>query len=151
MFFPHARNVYPEKVLALKYLVLINYGKQALREKCPNTEFFLVRIFPHADWIRRDTSYSVRMRENTDQKKLRIWTHFTKWKVHRSHYFSWFLKKKMQPKVNEFNINKFKKTLHFLTQYSIFILSNHFLPRAYPSFKYSFSLVFYFPFSECFS
>ena len=33
---------------------------QSLREKRPNTEFFLVR-----------------MRENTDQKKLRIWTHFT--------------------------------------------------------------------------
>ena len=28
-----------------------------VREKCPNTEFFLVRIFPHLDWIRRDTSY----------------------------------------------------------------------------------------------
>ena len=28
-----------------------------LREKCSNTEFFLVRIFPHSDWIRRDTSY----------------------------------------------------------------------------------------------
>ena len=26
-------------------------------EKCPNTEFFLVRIFPHSDWIQRDTSY----------------------------------------------------------------------------------------------
>ena len=31
-----------------------------LPEKCPNTEFFLVRIFPHSD-----------------QKKLRIWTLFT--------------------------------------------------------------------------
>ena len=32
---------------------------------------FLVHIFPHPDWIRGDTSYSpysVRMRENTDQK-----------------------------------------------------------------------------------
>ena len=48
-----------------------------LREKCPNTEFHLVCIFPHSYWIRRDTRispYSVRMRENTDQKKLRIWT-----------------------------------------------------------------------------
>ena len=27
------------------------------REKCPNTEFFLVCIFPHPDWIRRDTEY----------------------------------------------------------------------------------------------
>ena len=34
------------------------------REKCPNTEFVLVRIF----------SYSVRIRANTDQKKLGIWT-----------------------------------------------------------------------------
>ena len=40
-----------------------------LCEKCPNTEFFLVSIF----------SYSVRIRENTDQKKLRIWTLFTQW------------------------------------------------------------------------
>ena len=38
-----------------------------LREKCPNTEFFLVRIF----------LYSVRIQENTDHKKLRIWTLFT--------------------------------------------------------------------------
>ena len=52
-----------------------------LCEKCPNTEFFLVHIFPHSDRIRRDTLYlsvSVRIREKTDQKKLRIWTLFTK-------------------------------------------------------------------------
>ena len=29
----------------------------SLREKCPNTEFFLVRIFPLSDWIRTDTPY----------------------------------------------------------------------------------------------
>ena len=29
----------------------------SLREKCPNTELLLVRIFPHSDWIRRDTKY----------------------------------------------------------------------------------------------
>ena len=38
----------------------------ALREKCPNTEFFLVRIFLYSDWIQ----------ENTDQAMLRIWTPF---------------------------------------------------------------------------
>ena len=37
----------------------------SLREKRPNTEFFLVRIFP----------YSAQMRENTDQKKTASW-HF---------------------------------------------------------------------------
>ena len=35
-----------------------------LRGKCPNTELL-------------DTPYSVRMRENTAQKKLRIWKLFT--------------------------------------------------------------------------
>ena len=41
----------------------------SLRERCPNTEFFLVSIF----------LYSVRIQENIDQKKLRIWTLFTQW------------------------------------------------------------------------
>ena len=29
----------------------------ALSEKCPSMEFFLFRIFPHSDWIRRYTEY----------------------------------------------------------------------------------------------
>ena len=29
----------------------------SLCEMCPSTEFFLVCIFPHSNWIRRDTSY----------------------------------------------------------------------------------------------
>ena len=28
-----------------------------LSEKCPYSEFILVRIFPHSDWIRRETEY----------------------------------------------------------------------------------------------
>ena len=28
-----------------------NANKKTLREKCPNTEFFLVRVFPLSDWI----------------------------------------------------------------------------------------------------
>ena len=31
------------------------YKLPPLREKCPNTEFFLVRIFLHSDWIGRFT------------------------------------------------------------------------------------------------
>ena len=48
-------------------LVWSIYSTRSLREKCPNTEFFLIHIF----------LYSVRMQENTDQKKLCIWTLFT--------------------------------------------------------------------------
>ena len=40
--------------------------KPTLRKNWPNTEFYLVRIFPYLDWIRK----------NTDQKILRIWTFF---------------------------------------------------------------------------
>ena len=35
--------------------------------KVPVFGIILVCIFPHSDWIRRDTSYLVRMRENADQ------------------------------------------------------------------------------------
>ena len=41
----------------------------SLCEKCPNTEFFLLRIFTYSDWIRRDTEL---FSSNADQKKLRI-------------------------------------------------------------------------------
>ena len=41
-----------------------------LREKCPNTEFFMVCIILYSDWTQEDT----------DQKKLRIWTLFTQWR-----------------------------------------------------------------------
>ena len=46
----------------------------SLREKCPNTEFSLVRIFLHSNLILRFSPYSVQMQENTDQKKLHVWT-----------------------------------------------------------------------------
>ena len=34
---------------------LTTFYAYSLHGKCPNTAFFLVRIFPHSDWIRRDT------------------------------------------------------------------------------------------------
>ena len=51
----------------------------SLCEKFPNMEFFLVHIFPH----------SVRMQENTDQKKLRIWKHFTQCVITEINKKSW--------------------------------------------------------------
>ena len=38
-------------------LVNISYSDQSLREKCPNTEFFLVRIFLYSHWIQKNTPY----------------------------------------------------------------------------------------------
>ena len=63
-----------------KMIVLFNL---ALPEKCPNTEFFLVRIF----------LYSVQIQENADQEKLRIWTLFTQCRapkiIHKNMFDKW--------------------------------------------------------------
>ena len=58
-----------EYILGSKYIRILNMA-----------EFFLVRIFPHSGWIRRDSPYLSVFSpnaENTDQKNLRIWTLFT--------------------------------------------------------------------------
>ena len=73
------------RVLSRRLLLNVWFSGSSLGsllcEKCPNTEFFLVRIFLHLNWIRngdllRKSPHSVRIRENTDHKKLRIWTLF---------------------------------------------------------------------------
>ena len=62
--------------------VCLPFQLLTLLEKCPNTEFFLVRIFPHSDGIRR---------ENTVQKKIRILTLFTRCNLKNSGIkFSWW-------------------------------------------------------------
>ena len=50
-----------------------------LREKSPNTDFFLVCIFLYLDCIQ--SPYSVRIQENTDQERLHIWTLFTQFAI----------------------------------------------------------------------
>ena len=66
--------------------VICFFISETLREKCPNTEVFLVRISRIQNEygeIPSISPYSVRMREYTDQKKLHIRTLFTQWKVIR--------------------------------------------------------------------
>ena len=59
---------------------LLKFCFNSLRRKCPNTEFFLVGIFPHLDWIRRDT----------DQKKLRIQSECGKIRTRKNSVFGNF-------------------------------------------------------------
>ena len=57
-------------------------GSRKLCEKCPNTKFFLVRTFSirteYGDLLSKYL-YSVRIWENTDQKKTTYWTLFKQW------------------------------------------------------------------------
>ena len=39
------------------YVIMTSRWKESLREKCPNTEFFLVSIFSDSNWIQRNTNY----------------------------------------------------------------------------------------------
>ena len=47
----------------------------SLREMCPNTELFLVRIFLYSDWIRRDTAYLSVFSPNTGKYGPEITPH----------------------------------------------------------------------------
>ena len=62
-----------KRIYFILFIINTVWQCPTLCEKCPNTEFFLVRVFP----------YSVRIRENADQKKLLIWTLFTQCKTVR--------------------------------------------------------------------
>ena len=51
-----------------------------LRERCPNTELFLVRIFLYLDWIRR---FTVNLRIQSEYRKIRtrnnsVFGHFSR-------------------------------------------------------------------------
>ena len=55
----------------LIYVRIYDSCRGTLREKCPNTELFLVRIFLYSDWIRDllcKSPYSIRIQENMDQE-----------------------------------------------------------------------------------
>ena len=45
--------------IARYFILLPNYMTRSQREKCPNAEFFLVRIFLFSDWIPRFTQFEI--------------------------------------------------------------------------------------------
>ena len=68
--------------------MVLFYTRWTLSKNCPSRKFFLVCTFSHLDWIRKlrtKSPWSFQMQENTDQKKLRIWTFFTQWKASETH------------------------------------------------------------------
>ena len=59
---------------------------RVLREKCSNTEFFLVRIFPHSDRIQIDTEYLSVFSPNAGKcgtEKISVFEHFSRSGVRR--------------------------------------------------------------------
>ena len=100
------------------------WGK-SLREKCPNTEFFLVRIFPYSVW----------MRENMDQKILCIWTLFTRWMWINLFVVIWSLTS--FKKIFQFNVPvKWKKNdQEWITEFWKFPSSNEITDFDSPSYN----------------
>ena len=54
--------------VGLHILLINNQPSKLLRKKCPNTDFFLVRIFLYSDWTR---IYSVNLRIQSEYRKIR--------------------------------------------------------------------------------
>ena len=65
-------------------------------------EVILVRIFPYSDWTWRDTEYSVRVRENTDQNNSE---------------YGHFLRSDIQMKIINFRKKKVEKSNGPLSEY----------------------------------
>ena len=53
------------KFVSCPFLETFHFVSLALREQCPNTKFFLVRIFPYPDW------YEVSLRIHSECGKIR--------------------------------------------------------------------------------
>ena len=74
-------------------MFLVGHRKR-MREKCPNTEFFLVCIFPHLDWIRRDTPYlsvfSPNAGKYVPEKTLSAFEHFSRNMKWVNMNFTWY-------------------------------------------------------------
>ena len=135
-----------------KFVLAIQVS-QALRENCPNTEFFLVCIFQHSDCILRIFPYSVRIREKTDQKKLRILDTF-----HAVNYYYLLKKYGLQVYQYGFDLNfcfKIQKNFFYkiypVLQFNnciamLFVLYFYiiFYYLFYIIFPYGFSIVFYY-------
>ena len=83
-----------------KYVIYVINLKQALtlREKCPNTELFLVRIFLYSDWIR--ALKTVNLRIQSEHRKIRtrsnseLFGHFSRRVNHGLFFgkFQWVIK-----------------------------------------------------------
>ena len=101
--------------------------RTSLREKCLNTEFFLLRIFLYSYFPVLGLTkfpYSAQIQENTDQKKLRIWTFFTQC----GFAFRLSVKGLQLPKYNKDNRNPiFLDFTSFLENYFLRHVRNTFL------------------------
>ena len=83
--FSYFEKVFCKYQCGLRQCLSVHYCLiSALREKCPNTEFFWsVFSYIRTEYgdLRSKSPYSVRIQKNTDQKKLHILTLFTQWEV----------------------------------------------------------------------
>ena len=103
-------------LISISYFVIVQFlvrwsnESSALRKKCPNTEFFLVRIFPHSDWLRIDAEYLSVFIPNAGKyrpEKLHIWTLFMQWWC----FFFWLIVVNCKGEINKYKKAFLQKNL----------------------------------------
>ena len=97
-------------------LIFLEAGAISLRETCPNTEFFLIRIFPHLEWVRGDTPYLSVFSQNAGK----YWPEKTPY-LDTFHAVFSFLSKKSMVLAPEYTIVKplYNEHLRFLRKLSV--------------------------------
>ena len=87
----------------------------SLCEMCSNTGFFLVRIFPHWDWIRRDTSYLSVFSPNAGKYRPEKTLYLDTFHAVIVNFEACnFIKKSLQHRCFDVNIAKFLRTTFFI-------------------------------------
>ena len=83
-----APNCYLDLINNINYYVVCCSCTCSLRQKCPNAELFLVRIFLYSDWIRRFTPNSVRIRKIRTRNNS-VFGHFSRsgWRQYFDIYY----------------------------------------------------------------
>ena len=61
-------KIFKENDRSITIQIWFRFAIFTLREKCPNTEFFLIRILLYSDWIRIE---SVNLRIHSEYRKMR--------------------------------------------------------------------------------
>ena len=82
----HFNTAFSQNVIFGRFLALVSQiSQESTAWKSVQIQSFFWSVFSHIQTeygeIIRISPYSVRMRENTDQKKLHIWILFTQWSV----------------------------------------------------------------------
>ena len=93
---------------------------------------FSAPYFPVLDYLLRKSPYSVRIRENADQEKLRNWTLFTQWYLNKPAAFSFRFRYVCIP-MRRYVLHKWERIVGHLENWLKGVVGDFYLERGWMS------------------